>query len=122
MKNANLFQWLSTVAVLGLALSWVQPVALAQQDRDPAAPTAEQSGQPEEPSSSGDQQLEMKTFTGKVVELGDKLVLQDSIGESTYQLDDQRQAEGFLGRNVKVTGAVDVVTQTIHIARIEAEQ
>lgn len=122
MKSANLFQWLSTVAVLGLALSWAQPVAWAQQDSDPAAPAAEQPGQPEEPSSSADQQLEMKTFTGKVMQFGNNLVLQDSIGESTYQLDDQRQAEGFLGRNVKVTGAVDVVTQTIHIARIEPEQ
>lgn len=122
MKNANLFQWLSTVAVLGLALSWVQPVAFAQLDRDPAAPTAVQPGHPEEPSNSLDQQLEMKTFTGKVMKVGDKLVLQDSIGESTYQLDDQRQAEGFVGRNVKVTGVVNVVTQTIHIAKIEPEQ
>src|SRR5580658_25538 len=105
MKNANLFQWLSAVAVLCLALSWVQPVAMAQQDRDPAAPTAVQAGQPEEPSNSADQQMELRTFTGKIIKLGDKLVLQDSIGESSYQLDDQRQAEGFVGMTVKVTGA-----------------
>ena len=44
MKNAKLFLWSSVLAVLALALSWGQPLALAQQDRDPAAPVAQAAG------------------------------------------------------------------------------
>ncbi len=52
---------------------------------------------------------------------GDELILQDEIGEATYQLDDQKKAQGFEGKNVKVTGTVDEVTKTIHVASIEPE-
>jgi uncharacterized protein DUF5818 len=122
MKNAKLFLWLSALAVLALSLSWEQPFAVAQQDGDPAAPTAQQPEQSQQPYSSMDQQSDVKTFTGKIMKSGDEFVLQDSIGESSYQLDDQRQAKGFEGKSVKVTGAVDPVTKTIHIAKIEAKQ
>jgi len=48
-------------------------------------------------------------------------MLQDEIGEATYQLDDQKKAQGFEGKNVKVTGTVDEATKTIHVAGIEPE-
>ena len=121
MKNAKLFLWLPALAVV-FALSWGQTLAVAQQDRDPAAPTAQQPEESQQLYSSMDQQSDVKTFTGNIMKSGDELVLQDSIGESTYQLDDQRQAKGFEGKSVKVTGAVDPVTKTIHVAKIEAKQ
>ena len=45
-----------------------------------------------------DQQSDLKTFTGKILKSGDKLVLQDGIEESIYQLDDQEQVKDFEGR------------------------
>lgn len=122
MKNTKLFLWLPALAVIVFALISRQPFAVAQQDRDPAAPTAQQPEPPQQPYGSMDQQPDVKTFTGKIMKSGDEFLLQDSIGESTYQLDDQRQAKGFEGKSVKVTGSVDPVTKTIHVARIEAKE
>jgi hypothetical protein len=112
MKNAKVFRLLSMLAFLVFALNWTHPLAVAQQDVDPAAPTAQQ---------QEGQLPDTKTFSGKIMKSGDKLILQDSVGESTYQLDDQKKAKAFQGKNVKVTGTVDAVTNTIQIAKIEPE-
>jgi Protein of unknown function (DUF5818) len=123
MKNAKLFLWLPALAVLVCALSWGQPFAVAQQDRDPAAPAAQQpEQQPEQqPDSSMNQQSDLKTFTGKVMKSGEKLVLKDSASKSTYKLDDQDRAKSFEGRNVKVIGTLDAATSTIRVTSIEME-
>ena len=62
-----------------------------------------------------------KTFSGKIVKSGNRFVLQDSIGESTYQLDDHGKAKFFEGKNVRVTGTVDNVTKTITVADLQPE-
>jgi Protein of unknown function (DUF5818) len=120
MRNAKLLLLLSTLALLVFALGWKRPVVVAQQGQDPAAPTAQQSDDPHNPMSS-DQEPEMKTFSGKIVKSGEKLVLKNNANESTYQLDDQDRAKSFEGRSVRVTGTMDTVTNTIRIARIEME-
>jgi len=39
------------------------------------------------------------TFSGKIVKSGDKLVLTDMNNKTTYQLDDQQKAQGFLNKS-----------------------
>jgi|SRR5271167_280196 len=124
MENAKLLRLLPTV-VLAFALSWVQCL-VAQQDPD-AIPTT--IPQPRLPETTNHQQTtttvrlpDVKTFSGKILKSGDRFVLQDSIGESIYQLDDQRKAEFFEGKNVKLTGTVDEVTKTIIVANLRPEQ
>jgi len=62
---------------------------------------------------------ESKSFTGKIVKQGDKLVLADATGKTAYQLDDQVKAKEFLNKNVKVTGILDGATTTIHVSSID---
>jgi len=60
-----------------------------------------------------------KTFSGKIVKAGDKLVLADTVSKTTYQLDDQQKAQDYLNKNVKVTGVLDASTGTIRVSAIE---
>lgn len=62
---------------------------------------------------------ESKSFTGKIVKQGDKLVLTDATGKTSYQLDDQVKAKEFMNKNVKVTGILDAATTTIHVSSID---
>ena len=59
------------------------------------------------------------TFTGKITQSGGKLVLEDTDHMATYQLDDQNKAKSFEGKSVKITGTLDVATNTIHVSEIE---
>jgi hypothetical protein len=58
-----------------------------------------------------------KTFSGKVVKSGDKLVLKAN--GTRYQLDDQQKAQDFLNKSVKVTGVLDASTGTIRVSAID---
>lgn len=71
------------------------------------------------PQTNPDDPNESKTFTGKIMQSDDKLVLTDATGETVYQLDDQVKARAFLNKNVKVTGILDVSTRMIHVSSIE---
>jgi len=116
MKNAKLFA-LGQLMLLMFALHWSQATLVAQQASDRRGPTAQQ-----QQISGMEQPPDLKTFSGTIIRSGDKLVLQDGIGESVYQLDDQQKVKTFEGKNVKVTGIVDAVTKTIQVARVEPEQ
>jgi uncharacterized protein DUF5818 len=120
MKNAQLFLWLPVPAVLVFALSWGPSPAVAQQDRDPAAPTAQQQEE-QQPPASMNQPSNVQAFTGKIMRSGEKLVLKNNATKSTYALDDQDRATSFAGRIVKVTGTLDPTTGTIRVDSIEIE-
>ena len=47
-----------------------------------------------------------------------KFMLYD--GKQTYELSDQKAAEKFAGRKVRVTGTVDAKSRTIHVTSIAA--
>lgn len=64
-------------------------------------------------------QPEAKTFTGTVLKSGESFVLSDSPTKSRYMLDDQDKARPFEGKQVKVTGKIDVGSNLIHIETIE---
>jgi len=74
----------------------------------------------QQPSQDGARTTnEAKTFTGKIVETDGKLVLQDAASKTTYQLDDQEKAKGFVDQQVKVTGTLDSDSGTIRVSSIE---
>ena len=100
-----------TVMMVGLSLT-----AHAQTATPPSDPSVQQPTQ--QPDSTGSAS-EAKTFTGKIVKAGDKLVLTDAEGTMTYQLDDQKKAKSFLNKNVKVTGTLDSSSGTIRVNGIE---
>jgi hypothetical protein len=99
-----------------------QPVPSAN-----AVPTPNQQEQqpPDSPSAtptqaSGTQaqaQPGTQTFTGTVVKKGEKYVLKTD--NMTYQLDDQDKAKEYEGKQVKVTGSLDVTAKLIQIQNVE---
>jgi hypothetical protein len=61
---------------------------------------------------------ELRTFSGTVWKNGSKFVLRDESHKLWYQLDDQRSAARFEGKQVKVTGTLDAARDVIHILEI----
>src|SRR5579872_613499 len=57
----------------------------------------------------------VSTFTGTVWMNGGKFVLRDAPHKIWYQLDDQRSASGFEGKQVRVTGTLDASNNAIHV-------
>jgi hypothetical protein len=93
---------------LGLALGAMQvtPILQAQSQNGPAAQQEQQKSQ---------------TFVGKVVKTRDgqyALLTDEQAGKGVY-LDDQEKAKGFEGKNVKVTGTLEVAKNLVHVTNIE---
>jgi len=102
--------------MVGLSLVWEPAVAQnTTPHNDVAAAQQQPAQQPDSPGSAS----EAKTFTGKIVKDGDKLVLTDADGKMTYQIGDQQKAKAFLNKSVKVTGILDASTWQIRVIAIE---
>jgi uncharacterized protein YdeI (BOF family) len=73
------------------------------------------------PPSSMQQQTEQqsKTFSGTIAKHGDNFILTDVANKISYMLDDAQKASQYEGKKVKVTGTVDVASNTIHVESIE---
>ena len=65
------------------------------------------------------QTQDAKPFSGTIVKEKGKFVLKDTATKMSYQLDDQDKAKQFEGKQVKVTGKLDLDTNLIHIENIE---
>ena len=124
MKTTTLFRLISKVSLLVFVVSGVGAALAARQERQPNSPAAQQQQQTDpmnQAQADKDQVPDSKAFSGKIVKSGDRLVFQDSMEESLYQIEDQNKVKPFEGKNVKITGAVDPSTRTIYIASIEPE-
>jgi hypothetical protein len=64
-------------------------------------------------------ETQAKTFTGTVTKNGETFVLSDPSSKTSYTLDDAHKASQFEGKKVKVTGTVDMASNTIHVETIE---
>lgn len=107
------------VMALTAALCFTSQSTLAQSAPDSSRnPTTQQ--QPMQPDDqNAANAASEKTFSGKIMKSGNKLVLTDADSKTTYQLDDQLKAQDFLNKNVKVTGVLDASTGTIRVSAIE---
>ena len=108
--------------MLGLiiALCLVASAILAQQPPSQTPPSSTGSQQQLQPPSQDQRtSTQVRTFAGKIVKSGDKLVLSDPTGQTTYQLDDQQKAQAFVNKNVRVTGMLDASTGTIRVTAID---
>jgi uncharacterized protein YdeI (BOF family) len=103
-------------AVLVFATGLV--VLNAQDNRQQATPDTQQ-------PTAGQQQNDMqaqdaKPFNGTIVKEKGKFILKDTTTKMSYQLDDQDKAKQFEGKQVRVTGKLDLDTNSIHVENIEA--
>jgi len=100
--------WTASLA-LGLALGSAQvTTVLFGQSRTPD-PGAQQN------------QAKDQTFLGKIVKAPNgqyALLMDDQTGKGVY-LDNQDKAKEFEGKNVKVTGVLNVATSIVHVTAIE---
>ena len=116
MQNTQFaLSMLLSVMALMVGLCFASQSMLAQSV--PGGNTAAQQ-QPMQPDQNAEDTVSEKTFNGKIVKSGNKLVLTDADNQTTYQLDDQQKAQGFLNKSVKVTGVLDATTGTIRVSAI----
>ncbi len=129
MKNF-LLRILLAAAVTLVAFALASSARAQQADDDPAPATPHQSQPSAAPQSpeqhaapvppSGDAQTqEALAFTGRVAKEQGQLVLKDPVTKMNYQLDDQAKAKPYVGKQVKVTGKLEMRSNTIHIESIE---
>lgn len=72
------------------------------------------------PASAGDDQTqEALVFTGQIEPEKGTLVLIDPVARITYQLDDQTRARRFVGKQVRVTGKLEMKSNTIRVDMID---
>src|SRR6202158_1107945 len=111
-------QFALPVMALTAALCWASQPTLAQSASDPSRnPTTQQ--QPMQPDDQNPANAASeKTFSGKIVKSGGKLVI-TTADKTTYQIDDQQKAQDFLNKSVKVTGVLDAATGTIRVTAID---
>jgi cell division septation protein DedD len=96
-----------------------EPTARPQQDpNEPAANPRE--NEPQMPTAGPDAaSQDAKAFTGRIMKEDGKIVLKDPVTKTSYQIDDAAKVKQYMGKQVKVTGKLDVNSNTIHVDSIE---
>jgi hypothetical protein len=114
---------LAAAVTMGVIVLGSSANAQNQQSSQEPAATPEQQQQPNETQSNEPQSdmksQDAKSFTGRVAKEKGKLVLKDPVTKMSYQLDDQDKAASYVGKQVKVTGKLDMNNNTIQVASIE---
>ena len=114
------FSLATAVCVLTLSLA---PSVHAQQADQDQAPTAtqqpQQNNQAQMPSSGDTTTHEAKAFSGRIVQENGELVLKDPVAKISYKLSDPAKAKQYVGKRVKVTGKLDMDSNTIAVDSIE---
>jgi hypothetical protein len=123
MKKFLMYFSLGTaVTVLTLAIGPPMYAQQSDQGPTPAQSTAAQQQQQNEaqmPSSGDTTTHEDQAFTGRITKENGALVLKDTATKVSYKLDDPAKAKQYVGKQVKVTGKLDMNTNTIEITGIE---
>jgi len=85
---------------------------------DPAA--SAQQNEPQMPAAGADAKTQdAQAFTGKIVRQSGRIVLMDPVTKTTYRIDDASKVKVYMGKEVKVTGTLDINSNTIHVTGIE---
>lgn len=117
MKNVRILTVVFSAVAFMMGLSL--PVQHAMAQTPEPSPSVAQQQDSAQPSDNPPSASKEDTFTGKIMKDGDKLVLSDPTGKTTYQLDDQQKARKYVNQNVKITGALDAATGTIRVSAID---
>ncbi len=110
--------------VLAAALCAFTPGLAAQTSDNAQQPGQQQPDQQQQGQQQQDQQ-QNKSFTGKIAKLqsGQFALITGQTPEgkiSGHFLDDQDAAKKYEGKQVTVTGTLDVASNTIHVTNIQA--
>lgn len=121
-----LLRFLMAAAVTLVTAALAAPMHAQQADQDPAPATPHRSeaGQPQQneaqmPASGEATTQDAKTFSGIIAKENGDLVLKDPVTKVSYKLDDPSKAKQYMGKQVKVSGKLDMNTNTIQVNSIE---
>jgi len=99
-----------TVAILNLAIGASMTTAARTNEPNNDLPQVQQRGD-----------TRSRIFSGTVWMNDGKFVLRDESHKTWYQLDDQKSAARFEGKEVRVTGTLDTPNNAIHVQDIEED-
>jgi hypothetical protein len=86
---------------------------------DPAARA--QQNEPQMPAAGDETKTQdAQAFMGKIVKENGRVVLMDPVTKTTYRIDDAAKVKVYMGKEVKVTGTLDMDSNTIHVTGIES--
>jgi hypothetical protein len=131
--NKFLLRFLLAAAVTVLAASLTESGEAQPSVQDASAkaaqsapvqspPTAQQQNNNNEaqmPASGDTTTHEANAFTGRVVKQDGELVLMDAVTKVTYKFDNPAKAKKYIGQHVKVTGKLEMNSNTILVESIE---
>jgi hypothetical protein len=95
------------------------PAPAAPQQADPAAAQQQQQNEAQMPTSGDTATHEAQAFSGRIVKEKGELVLKDPVSKVSYKLDDPAKAKQYVGKQVKVTGKLNMNSNTIQVDSIE---
>jgi hypothetical protein len=96
-----------------------QDSAPASRQQSEAATPQQQQNDAQTPPASDTMTHEATAFSGRITKEDGKLVLKDPVTKVSYKLDDQTKAKQYAGKNVKVSGKLDMNSNTIQVDSIE---
>lgn len=102
-----------TAFVFVCALAWGSP--FIGNFAGSGATPAQAQAQPVSAQSSA----QSSVFRGTVVRNGEQFMLRDGSGQ-VFRLDNPEQAQSFEGKDVTITGSLDLGSRLIHVDRIES--
>jgi hypothetical protein len=121
--------FLLTTFLLFLLLAFGSLLRAQQADQDPAPATPGRSDtNPTPQAHANDAQIpasgaitthQAKIFSGNIVKENGELVLKDPVTKVSYKLSDQTKAKPYLGKQVKITGKLEINSNTIRVDGIE---
>jgi hypothetical protein len=120
----NLFLQLLAIAAFTVTSMRAQ-AQQADQDPAPATPhqpkaaTPQNQNEAQMPASGDFTTHESKTFIGLITKEDGNLVLKDPVTKVSYKLSDSSKAKQYRGKQVKVSGKLDVTTNTIQVEKIQ---
>jgi len=126
MKKFLLHFSLATAVTL-LTIATAPSMYAQQSDQDPAPATPQQQAAAQQQQQNEAQMPESgdttthaaKAFTGRIAKENGELVLKDSVTKVSYKLDDPAKAKQYVGKQVKVTGKLDMNSNTIQVDDIK---
>ena len=96
-----------------------EPTARPQQEPNEPAANPGTQNEPQMPAAGSDAQTQdAKAFTGRIVKENGKIILKDPVTKNSYQLDDVSKVKSYMGKEVKITGKLDMNSNTIHIETV----
>lgn len=123
MKHRNIGSWVMTLALAAGLLTFSQAFGAQNSSQNQQqAPGAQQqpSTQQQQPSAQQPDQQQAHTYTGKIVKTktGKYALLTDPQHGKGFFLDNQKEAQKFDQKDVKIVATLDPNTMVLHIINI----